>query len=1492
MVVIQDKGLLKMLISMLSKTWTKNDLLPSLGGVFDSLTADHPSLRVALVSELVNFLKYIPGAISDTLVSQDSFYKESEPNAGLQEVDRYEEPQKAYKVLGYIVGFFEKFLQNHLTRSEFIKQKGYIPLLDLLFIRGLPHDFAFSTLGQSLGKILSLLYQLDIESNKMNKVLLKHIDEYSSKVAEMLDASWAGDLETLDNSSVVFETVAVLNSLLSVFYETVFVDMGTGYRTLACMDLLITDYGAIVGRLFDIQRWCVWQDARVTSGVSSVLKDATRPIDPNTLFVPTYGAPEPPNGSALNTLENQKKAIRAAEAKLGEKEANSLSFKSLKVFRYVCTMLSSAVSKKFSQWAYLCTIERAMTTMRKKGLKMADFIAAGMVGHLEYKPLRELKSLAHRSAKLQALVNLLGILQKVMFKKSPTNVAHLGVFVMFKQRNGIGELLNILAKLWEIEPSEVKEMDQTTQSIYNLAQRSVLVLSNLAATRKSLVESSRSIGPLVSRTADRTDPDYFSPAQFFVECRIFVLFGLLETQVWQSSDRLVHLDSEVCRLFVDILTKLFTAYPEDGSSRTLRDSLPKDLSWEFTTPSEDKVQCLVATGFGEIEARAALETSADNLELAYVALSKSNHADTPLDTSALKPRNVTGVAPISSESGQKLVTISDLNELRSKVKASLLANSLDVIQMQPDTVFNFGSLTMKAYSAVPSTSRSDRTKESLMAIHQDIVITILQVVSSFDGEYIERAGAIAPIVHFLGILMQDEAFFQNSIQELSESIDIFVTMLKLPNAHEQEWYPHVLLIVEKIVTNLDIPESANRQFDMKFPDLYSAIFPRISADVEIELYKAVSTPKPFKNDVSALSITRLCVHFSREHTRATEMLSSGMIAHLLSTPLRFPDSPILVKIQTAVLIVLHQAMETPEMLYQMMKDELKEFLESTKVVDSTTLVKNHSSLIARSPETFITVVSELCTLHDSHFETSNLCLKDYMEKRRVVTLKMLSKEEERVNKKLRQATEHEDNSSEVGVGVESAESREPGSTPSRGGRSELRQETSSTGVLTPDPKVSTPAHSKPAPIATTADPGSVRISLDAPTGVIHLLLNQLFSLNKEGVFTKPVMSDIERMKKLKNTQGEYKAKEHPYYIQCCFLLQALTELLGSYNQSKLEFISYAKKAPGGFAATGAQWRPRSYALNYFIHELIPTGTVSPPANIHACQEWINVSTLASNALINLLSSTQEKGKAAGNKEVQNDAILVFVRKFALDIFSRAFRDIASSSTSLDWRYSVLASLADICWRLLHNRPGMISNGGADGIADGATIAKIMYDKKYAMILTGVLSDLDLNFPDTKKVIRLIIRFINKLSRLSMTQKDLDQVGVNAQDIDYDYDEDSDAYDLDEDQPDIFRNSTLGMFEVDDEDEMYDDEVIDEEMETAEEDIGSEYHYQNVIDEAYSDVDDHESPESEGAYDETVDDSELEDDMDEDEDDMSVQSVSIFLQRANLCNRWRLTFRLM
>lgn len=1480
MAVIEEQSLLKMLISKMSATWTKNDLLPSIGGVFDSLTADHPPLRTAIVGELISYLREVPATIEREVATDASFFSESEPNAGLQDVDHYEEAPAVYKVVGHVVGFFEKFLQNHLTRSEFIKQKGYAPLLDLLFIKGLPYDFAFSAHGISLGRISYLLYQLDIDSSRMEQTLLEHIDTNSQRATAMLSKDWNGQLAELDDWRELCQLIAVLNSLLSVFHETVFVEMGTGYRTLRCMDVLITKYEQIVGRLFEIQRWCVWHEARIASSVAAVVKEATRPIDPNaTTGQSSLGFPTEPYGWSGSSAEQQKKAIRAATAKLGD-TADSPEVKGLKVFRFVANSLSNGVSSKFGQWAYLCTIERAMATMRKKGLKMADFIAAGVAGHLAYEPVSDFNRDEWRAAKLQALVNLLGILQKVMFKKSPASTAHLGVFAMFKQRNGIGGLMDILGDLWFIHPAEVKRMDKTTYSIYTLAQKSVLVLANLATTRKSLVESSRSIGPLVA-TSDRNSPDYFSPAHFFVECRIMVLHGMLEAHVWQSSELLCLLDSEVIRSFVDILTKLFTAYPEDATSRLVgKESLPKDMLWEFMTPSEDKVECLVNTGFPESEARKALTACGDDLQAAYESQADALGITAPLDTSALEPRNEPGIAPVSSETGERMVTIGDLNDLRAKVKASLLANALDVIQVHPETVFNFAALVMKAFSTNGGGSRSDRTKESVAAMHQDVVITVLQVLSSFDDEYVERANSVAPIVHFLGLLMQDESFFQNAIQEMSESVGIFMGMVKLPQAHEQTWYPHVLMILEKIVTNIDVPESAERKFDFKFPDLYSAALPRLEPGVESDVYQAVLAQKHFKDDVSALFLARLCVYFSRDHTRATELLQSGLVAGLLTAPRRFPDSPILVKIQTAVLIVLHHAMETPEMVYQTIKNELKPFLESTKVVDATTLVRNHYSLVARSPEIFVDVVSELATLHDPRLESASLCLKDYMEKRRAATLKIISKEEAKVNKMYQQQVE---SGGESDVKDDEGESKDEDKSKT-GEKSEKSDALSAASDTKDEPKdepkdestaepVSTPSHTKP------GAEGTVRVTLEQPTGVVHLLLNQLFTLSTDGAFTKLAMTDTEEMKKLKAAQGEYQAKDHPHYIQCCFLLQALAELLGSYNQAKLEFISYAKKAPGGFAATGAQWRPRSYALNYFIHELIPTGSVSPPTNVHACQEWINISTLASNVLVNLMSSTAEKGKRADNDEIQGDPVLMFVRKFALDVIGRAFRDISSMSASLDWRYSVLANLADICWRLLHNRPGMMTTGGSDGVADGATIAKAMYDRKYAIILTGVLSDLDLNFPDAKKVMRVIVRYINKLSRLSMTQKDLDQVGLNEQDIDYDYDDDSDAYDVDdEEQPDIFRNSTLGMFEVDDEDDMYEDDVIEEEMASGEEDIDSDYHYQNVIDDTYSDVDEQQSIEGEGEHDDdVVEDSALEYDLDEEEDDdeMSVQSVSFF-----------------
>ena len=73
-----------------------------------------------------------------------------------------------------------------------------------------------------------------------------------------------------------------------------------------------------------------------------------------------------------------------------------------------------------------------------------------------------------------------------------------------------------------------------------------------------------------------------------------------------------------------------------------------------------------------------------------------------------------------------------------------------------------------------------------------------------------------------------------------------------------------------------------------------------------------------------------------------------------------------------------------------------------------------------------------------------------------------------------------------------------------------------------------------------------------------------------------------------SSKQDFKAEEHPIYIYRCFLLQCLTELLSSYNRTKIEFINFKRSAPPQ-AMTPS--KPRSSVVNYLLFDLIPIGTL-------------------------------------------------------------------------------------------------------------------------------------------------------------------------------------------------------------------------------------------------------------------------------------------------------------
>jgi len=115
----------------------------------------------------------------------------------------------------------------------------------------------------------------------------------------------------------------------------------------------------------------------------------------------------------------------------------------------------------------------------------------------------------------------------------------------------------------------------------------------------------------------------------------------------------------------------------------------------------------------------------------------------------------------------------------------------------------------------------------------------------------------------------------------------------------------------------------------------------------------------------------------------------------------------------------------------------------------------------------------------------------------------------------------------------------------------------------------------------------------------------------------------------------------------------------------------------------------------------------------------------------------------------------------------------------------------------------------------------MFEKNFIAALTGSLADIDLNFPSTRKVIKYILRPPKLSSKTAIESNEIssistpgatDEGGVStATSI-------SGIGDMREDTPDLYRNSTLGMFEgemVDDEHSSYDKDGYDDEMDGEE-----------------------------------------------------------------------------
>lgn len=354
---------------------------------------------------------------------------------------------------------------------------------------------------------------------------------------------------------------------------------------------------------------------------------------------------------------------------------------------------------------------------------------------------------------------------------------------------------------------------------------------------------------------------------------------------------------------------------------------------------------------------------------------------------------------------------------------------------------------------------------------------------------------------------------------------------------------------------------------------------------------------------------------------------------------------------------------------------------------------------------------------------------------------------------------------------------------------EVRLEDYSGGSLDPEGKMmvtKTPSEDKP---PARAEDGKIPDSEYKSTGVVALILDQLQQACQKQWWITPEGATP----KNDDPHDPANLMLNPDFGYVLFLLLSLTELLGSYMDAKRELIQY-----GGFNAVA-----------FIIDNLVSTGD-SLQVEVRR-QVVLSLSRLCLLALV--LTPVLDSANDPQPKE--EDPEMASIRKHAVETTLEIIGATVSSNDNPGGRYRKLADVLEMVAQVLLPKFRESAFPLLNRLAtqwDQYYITKAWLDHDIGTHLTKVICSIDLNFPDWPGVVKHALKLLITLSKLKLELAQYLEVPAGEGEAEPDHDnlEDngSDDEDVDmDDPPNMFRHSTLGMY--DDDDELDEDDDSDD-----------------------------------------------------------------------------------
>ena len=240
--------------------------------------------------------------------------------------------------------------------------------------------------------------------------------------------------------------------------------------------------------------------------------------------------------------------------------------------------------------------------------------------------------------------------------------------------------------------------------------------------------------------------------------------------------------------------------------------------------------------------------------------------------------------------------------------------------------------------------------------------------------------------------------------------------------------------------------------------------------------------------------------------------------------------------------------------------------------------------------------------------------------------------------------------------------------------------------------------------------------------VMGYLINEIFSIHKAHI-AKPAEAEIKA-----------DVKQSPE-DQLSAILLVMTELLGSYNESKISMLQPSKKV-GKDAVGGNKMRSPvlQILLNHYVCNIVFDADVTRSSGDKVTDSQkarMNISNWAGAVIVALCSD------ASGPGALKNaPSSIVSIRKTVMDTVAKAIKEVGTATDPLNLRYGRLWALSELCYRLLTAKSSVQPRHHDDS---SLHIAKIMLEKGFVPLLTNAMAEVDLTYPQVKNLITAIVQ---------------------------------------------------------------------------------------------------------------------------------------------------------